>query len=434
MAVHSDCDGIRRRDFLKAGVLGGAGLTVADYLRLSAEGAVNTEGKAKRAIFVSLAGGPSHMDTFDLKPKAPAEFRGEFNPIKTNVPGIEISEHLPKLAKCMDKYTILRGVSHNVAAHALGTDYLVTGNRPLPALKFPGVGSVMTKERPGDPELPGFVAIPDTPQTPGYLGVRYAPLQTNSTPRAGQPFRIRGVQLGAGLKISDIKRRQGLLNDLDKTFQGFEKHDALLSGLDKFSQQAYGMIISPKARRAFDISKETPAITKLFGTDSFSQSCLLAARLVESGVPFASVRHGGWDTHNNNFGRLKDELLPALDGAISGLLLALEQKGLLESTAVIVTGEFGRTPKITDREGGGRNHWPRAMFVLMAGGGVKPGQVIGASDSQGMGPAASAITPDAVIASYYHMLGIDFTKEYRTTTGRPVMIVRNGKVIDGLLG
>jgi hypothetical protein len=140
------------------------------------------------------------------------------------------------------------------------------------------------------------VAIPATPQTPGYLGVRYAPLQTNSTPRAGQPFRIRGVQLGAGLKISDIKRRQGLLNDLDKTFQGFEKHDALLSGLDKFSQQAYGMIISPKARRAFDISKETPAITKLFGTDSFSQSCLLAARLVESGVPFASVRHGGWDT------------------------------------------------------------------------------------------------------------------------------------------
>ncbi|MFM8724598.1 MAG: DUF1501 domain-containing protein, partial [Planctomycetaceae bacterium] len=189
MAIFKNCDGTTRRDFLRAGVFGTTGLTLASYSRLAAASHVNPNAKGKAAIFVNLNGGPSHMDTFDLKPDAPSEYRGEFNPIQTCLSGVTISEHLPKLAACMDKFTLLRGVSHSVAAHELGTKYVNTGNRPLPSLEFPGYGAVITKERPGQDELPSFVAIPNSSQRPGYLGVKYAPMNTTSTPVVGQAYR-----------------------------------------------------------------------------------------------------------------------------------------------------------------------------------------------------------------------------------------------------
>jgi hypothetical protein len=430
MATNWYCDGVRRRDFLRVGLIGATGLSLSNYLRMAEAGQV-AGGKATSAIFISLAGGPSHMDTFDLKPDAPKEFRGDFNPIATNVPGIEISEHLPKLAKCADKYSILRGVSHSLAAHDLGAKYMNTGNRPIPSLEFPGFGSVTMKERPGAPDLPPFVAIPNTPQVPGYLGVEYSPFSTNSAPRAGQPFTVRGITIGRGLSVEEIEKRRHLLTDLDATFRGYEKDSDLINGLDRFSQRAYDIISSPRSRQAFDISKESSSIAGLFNDSPSAQSCLLAARLIESGVRFASVTIGGWDTHQQNFDRLKTNLLPQLDSAISGLFNALYEKGLLETTAVCVTGEFGRTPKINPNAG--RDHYPRAVFVLMGGGGMKGGQVIGASDDKAMGPASGeGITPDNVAASFYHALGIDTTKEYRTTTGRPVAIVRYGTPIKEL--
>ncbi len=371
------------------------------------------------------------MDTFDLKPDAPAEFRGEFNPIATNVPGIEISEHLPKLAQCADKFAILRGVSHSLAAHEFGTKYMNTGNRPLPSLVFPGYGAVVSKELSSPPDLPPFVAIPNTPQEAGYLGVEYAPFSTTSAPRAGRPFTVRGITLAGGLTVEEIEKRRNLLNRLDRTFNGFEKQSDLLNGLDKFSQRAYDIISSPRSRQAFDVSKESSSITELFNESAFAQSCLLASRLVESGVRFVSVSSGGWDTHQQNFDRLKSKLLPELDSALSGLFQALDQKGLLETTAVFVTGEFGRTPKIN--KNAGRDHYPRAMFVLMGGGGMKGGQVIGASDEKAMGPASgSGIAPDDIAASFFHALGIDHHKEYKTNTGRPMMVVRNGNIIPEL--
>jgi hypothetical protein len=431
MAIHRYCDGVRRRDFLKAGVLSGIGLTLADYLRMASAGEVQSSSKAKAAIFINLGGGPTHMDTFDLKPDAPAEYRGEFSPIKTNADGVEICEHLPLLAKCADKFAILRGVSHTLAAHDLGTKYMNTGNRPLPSLTFPGYGAVVGKELGGPVDLPPFVAVPNTPQTAGYLGIRYAPFQTNATPASGRPFSVRGVALRTGLTVGDVERRQDLLKKLDKTFAQNDTDD-LVGGLDKFAQQAHEMITSPRARKAFDISQEDKEIAELFGTTPLGQSCLLASRLVEHGVRFVTVSFGGWDTHQNNFPAMKDRQLPPLDQGLSGLLATLEKKGLLESTAVFVTGEFGRTPKINQRAG--RDHWPRAMFCLLAGGGFKGGQVIGASDDKGMGPAETGITPDDVAASFYHALGIDHTKEYHSSTGRPVMIVRNGNVIDKLFG
>lgn len=430
MATNWYCDGVSRRDVLRLGVLGGAGLSLPGYFRLAEAGEV-ARGMATSAIHINLGGGPSHLDTFDLKPDAPQEYRGEFNPIESNVPGISFSEHLPKLARCADRFAILRGVSHSLAAHEFGTKYMNTGNRPLPSLAFPGYGSVVSKEKPGPRDLPPFVAIPNTPQVAGYLGVEFAPFSTTNTPVPGRPFSVRGITLGRGLTVADIEKRKKLLDDLDQTFRGFESQSDLVNGLDRFSERAYDIISSPRTRQAFDISQESAAITELFPQNPFAQSCLLASRLVEAGVRFVSVSNGGWDTHDNNFNRLKTKLLPDLDGALAGLFLALEQKGLLESTAVFVSGEFGRTPKINPR--GGRDHFPRAMFVLMGGGGIKGGQVIGASDEKGMGPASGdGISPDNVAASFYHALGIDPHKEYQTSTGRPVEIVRNGSVIPEL--
>lgn len=419
------CDGVSRRDFIQVGAAGT--LSLAGYLRIA--NAADAQ-KPKSAIFVWLGGGPTHMDTFDLKPDAPAEVRGEFNPIATNVSGVSICEHLPQLAKCADKFAILRGVSHTLAGHELGTEYLNTGSRPVPSLVYPGYGAVVSKELPGAPDLPHFVAIPSTPQKAGYLGVRQAPLQTNATPAPKVPFSVRGISLANGLTVAQVEKRQKLLDELDTTFKEVEKDSKLIDGLDQFSKQAYAMITSSKARNAFDVSQEKPAVAAAFGESKFGLSCLLALRLIEAGTRFVTVSYGGWDTHTNNFKSCKTGLLPSLDQGLSALLNGLSQRGLLDSTVVYVTGEFGRTPKINDKAG--RDHWPRAMSPILAGGGIKGGQVIGASDAKGMGPAGQPITPDEVAASFYHALGIDHQKEYHTNTGRPVMIVREGKVLRSL--
>jgi Protein of unknown function (DUF1501) len=427
--THRYCDGITRRDFVRAGAVGA--LSLAGYLRLAQAGEVRNT-RAKSAIFIWLGGGPPHLDTFDMKPEAPAEIRGEFKPIPTSVPGIQVCEHLPRLAKCANLYTIVRGVSHSLAGHALGTAYLNTGSRPIPSLVYPGYGAVVSKELPGAADLPHFVAVPNTPQKAGYLGVRHAPLQTNATPVAGQPFSVRGISLGNGVTVEQLEKRHGLLSELDTAFKGLEAESKLVDGLDQFSRQAYAMISSPRARQAFDVSQEKPALAQSFGESRFGMSCLLALRLIEAGTRFVTVSFSGWDTHANNFRTCKTKLLPPLDEGLSALLTGLASRGLLDSTAVFVTGEFGRTPKINARAG--RDHWPRAMSVLLAGAGMKAGQVIGASDDRGMGPAKEIITPDQVAASFYHSLGISYKKEYHTSIGRPVMIVRAGSLIPGLFG
>ena len=432
MAKHLYCDGVTRRDFLRVGALTGIGLSLSDWLALKSVGEVS-ETKARSAIFVRLGGGPSHMDTFDLKPEAPDTHRGEFKEIETNVSGIRICEHLPKLAQCADKYAILRGVSHTLAAHELGTLYMNTGNRPIASLQFPCYGSVVAKEFGGEPDLPPFVAIPNQGNSPnGYLGVEYGPFDLSTAPQFGRPMEIRGLTLRNGVTLADVDRRENLVKRYDNAFGDYATQDKLLAGMDQFGQKAFAMMRSEKARRAFDLSKETASVTGLFGKDQFSASCLLATRLVESGVRFVTVQLGGWDTHQNNFDTLKNRLLPSLDAGLAGLLASLETKGLLSSTTVFVTGEFGRTPKINPRAG--RDHYPRAMFCLLAGGGIQGGQVVGESDAKGEGPKDRAITPDDVAATFYKTLGIEPTKEYRTPSGRPVMIVRYGKPIPELMG
>ena len=433
---HKFCDGLTRRDMIRVGAAAGAatGISLGGYLQLAEAGKVCPQARGQSAIFINLTGGPSHLDTFDPKPNAPREIRGEFAAIPTNVDGLQLSEHLPKLARCADKFSIVRGVSHSLAAHPLGQQYVNTGNRPLPSLQFPGYGSVVSKQLAAEPDLPSYVAVPRTAHGPGYLGVRYSPLATNASPQAGRPFNVRGVSLAGGVSLSEIEKRQKLLLDLDQRFRAIEQDSDLMNGLDQFNQQAFDMITSRRARAAFDISQESPGFARPFGEDPFGMSCLLATRLIRSGVRFVSVDLGGWDTHQDNFPRLKDSLLPRLDTGLSALLEGLEQEGLLESTTVYVTGEFGRTPKINERsDPGGRDHYSRCMFMLLAGGGIKMGQVVGASDEHAAGPLDAPITPDDVAATFYQALGIDPQTEFETPTGRPVMIVRDGTPLRQLL-
>ncbi len=432
MPAFKNCDGFRRRDFIRLGAISSTGFTLANYLQLAEAGQVKG-GQAKSAIFIDLNGGPSHLDTFDPKPDAPDGIRSDFKTIPTCVSGVHISEHLPKLAKAFDKFAILRGVSHTLAAHRLGSEYVNTGSRPLASLEYPGYGAVLTKERPVEPDIPPFVAIPNGGQRSGFLGIQYAPLNTGAAPTPGKPFNVRGISLGQGVTVDQLERRQDLLKNLDQTFAAMEKKDQLLVGLDRFSEKAFSMLTSDRARQAFDISKESPTFAKQFGSDTFEQSCLLAVRLVESGVRFVSLSIGGWDNHTDIFNILKTKQLPKLDGGVSALLTGLEQKGLLDSTAVFVTGEFGRTPKINTRATlGGRDHYPRCMFMLMAGGKVRGGQVIGESDATASGPLNDAIKPDDVAASFYHNLGIDHKQEFHTETGRPITLVRDGNPIPQL--
>jgi uncharacterized protein (DUF1501 family) len=275
------------------------------------------------------------------------------------------------------------------------------------------------------------VAVPSTNQRPGFLGVKYAPLSTGTAPRRGQPFRVRGISLGKGVTAETMQHRQQLLTSLDTAFHGYEADSQLLEGLDQFGEQAHAMITSGRAQEAFDVSRESPTFAAPYGESAFGQSCLLATRLVESGVRFVTITYGGWDTHLDNWKALKTRLLPSFDEGLSALFQGLQLRGLLDETVVFVTGEFGRTPKI-NKQRNGRDHYPRNMFMLMAGGGIRGGRVLGESDEKGLSPLGDGYSPADVAASFYHSLGISHTKEYHTHTGRPITLVHDGTVIEDL--
>lgn len=434
MAFRDYCDGVSRRDFVKAGTLGFLGLALPSYLRYAEAAAAEGQATDKSAIFIYLGGGQTHMDTWDLKPDAPDGIRGEFKPIKTNVDGMEISEHLPNMAKVADKYVILRSVAHNLAAHAPGQMFLRTGNRPLPSLQYPGYGSVVTKEYSAPPGIPPYVALPVAStnggaETAGYLGVAYNPFTVNDDANKDN-FSVRALSLPQGLSMERIEGRKGLLEGLDQTFRTVDVKSQDLAGMDRFYQQAYEILSSPKAREAFEITKEPKEVRERYGRTPFGQACLLARRLIEAGVRFVSIDFGGWDTHQKNFERLKTDKLPTLDKGLASLLEDLDTRGLLQRTGVLMTGEFGRTPKVNPNAG--RDHWARAMSIVMAGAGIKGGQVIGRTNEKGEEPAENPLKPEDVGASFYHTLGINPHKEYYTPTGRPVHLVRDGKVIKEL--
>lgn len=405
-------------------------MTLSRYLRLHAEQA-DSPGK-RSAIFIFMEGAPSHQDTFDLKPNAPVGVRGEFKPISTNVDGIQICEHMPMLAQCADKYAIIRGITHNVADHGLAKKYLLTGNKASQTVSYPEYGSVVSHEFPSAKDLPTYVSIDESFVGPGYLGSRYSPL-TADKPKHGVPYSVRGVSLEDGLTVEKYKSQKQLLDDLDNAFREFEDLDDQVVGMDRFQEQAYDIMSAPRTRQAFDLSQERAAEADRFGKHEFGQSMLLAARLIEAGVHFVTVRlrpaEFDFDTHQENFPRLRT-LLPPFDRGLAALLARLEERGLMGSTAIMVAGEFGRTPKINKT--GGRDHWARAMCALMAGGDVRGGQVIGETDATAAEPASIGYSPDDLAASFFANIGISPKSEFQSNVGRPITLVRDGRPIRSL--
>ena len=440
-------DGISRRGLLRVGGLSALGLGLGDYFRLQrlcgAEGSPKV--KAKACILVWLDGGPSHLETFDPKPESPAEVRGPLKTVATKLPGVRFSEDLSRTAGLLDKLAVIRSMTSTLGEHNFGTHYLMTGYKPTPVVEYPAFGATLAHVRGQNGVLPPNIAVPDFGIGGSQLtGNGYLPGSTrpfsvgNSSDRRG--FKVRDLDFYRGLDLARLDQRRKFVGALDKFSRA--KDASSQSASDPDLERAYNLIASPEAKRAFDFSDEPEKIRALYGDqrNSIGQACLLARRLVERGVPFVTVNSKGWDTHQDLYSRLKERypgdkwaLLPSLDLALSGLVGDLSDRGMLDDTLVVVMGEFGRTPKLNAN--GGRDHWPRAFSVVLAGGGVKGGQVIGQSDSLGESPKDRPVTPADRAATIYTLLGIDPNRELQTADGRPVRVARDGaRVIDGLIG
>ena len=458
------CGGPSRREFLRIGGLSALGLSLPGLLEAQSAPA-GRFGSAKRCILLFMSGGPPQQDTFDLKPDAPEGIRGEFKPIKTNVPGIEISEMFPMLARQADKYTIVRSVSHESNIHTVGAHAMLTGNTYPKAANgdisaspsdFPNYGSVLTYLRRGNPHVPTFVALPQKNtntdgtvwpgQGGGFLGAQFDPLQVTAdyekhksdlASYTNRPFHTPALTLPAGMTADRFQARKRLLDALEQDMRRADR-DATLGLLDRYREKAYSLLSSTETQRAFDLDAEPARVRDRYGRHLFGQGCLLARRLAAAGVPLVTVFWHpdgstvapSWDTHEKNFEHLKGHLMPPCDQGFSALLEDLHESGMLKDTLVVWMGEFGRTPQIN--KAGGRDHWGMCQSIVMAGGGIRGGQVYGKSDRTGAYPAEDPVSPGDLGATIYSLLGVRPDTEIVDQTGRPHPVVR-GEVVRGLL-
>ncbi|MGV3722427.1 MAG: DUF1501 domain-containing protein [Actinomycetota bacterium] len=430
MSTYRTCDGVARRDFLKVGSLAFAGLTLPDILRMQEVAAAPKGGKAKAVILMWMGGGPSHIDTFDPKPDAPSEWRGEFKALSVKGGDFQVSEYLPKMAEMGSKFSVLNSVTHPEGAHERGTTYMMTGYRQIPGFEYPGFGSVVAKEGGWQKNMPPYVAVPGVVADagPGYLGADGSPFSAGD-PGAGN-YQVRDIVLPDNVGGDRLSRRREFLAAAD-TLVRTGKADDPVTGVDNFYNKAYDLITSPTTRKAFDLKQEPEALRNRYGRNSLGQGLLLGRRLIESGVRFVSVSRGGWDNHGGIFNALRRQRLPELDAGFSTLLADLSDRGMLESTMVIWMGEFGRTPRVNMT--GGRDHWPKVMSVAMAGGGLKGGVAVGKSNAKGEEPADRPLRPEDIAFTMFEGLGIDPAKIYHTPTGRPIRIAQNGQAIKELI-
>lgn len=418
-----------RRDCLKIGAFGFLGLSTNSLARLSNP----TRRSADRCILIYLNGGLSHLDSFDPKPEAPREIRGEYETIATSLDGVRVTAPLTELAQLLHKTALIRSVTSPEGNHDRATHYMLTGWRPSPSVVYPSLGSVTARESGRADALPHYVAIPSGIAYgggSGYLSAAFEPFELYGDPREAD-FAVR--DLAPAVSSERLARRRRMLEDLTTLNPALERqleNDAR----DANVAQAFRLLESKQARAVFDLSGESTATRNRYGRYTIGQSCLLARRLVESGVRFVTVNDPGWDMHTEMYRRLSGMYpgkLPEMDMAVAALIDDLEDRGLLERTLVVVMTDFGRTPKMNSI--GGRDHWPRATSILLAGGGIRRGVVHGSTDRFGELPASDAVSPADVAATIYRCLGIDIDTEYRTSRGRPIQILQNGRAIDAVL-
>lgn len=432
-----------RREIIRAGCLGGLGLSLGGLLKLEAAARADDPGKAPAkatsVIHIYLQGGFAHMDSFDPKPDAPAEYRGILDAIETNLPGVRFSSHMQKTAAVADKLTVVRSMSHSEVDHSRGEHSMFTGYRPSPALVYPSIGSVTSQELGPRNDMPPYLCVPNQGSQflgSGYLSNSCGPFALGADP-ARPGFSVRDLNSPKGVDDARAGSRREWKGLVDEHFARQESDDALAT-MDSFYRRAYDMLSSPKARGAFSLDGENDRTKTLYGMigeglgvyRTAGARFLIARRLIEAGARFVSVTFGAWDTHAYHYRGIEAQL-PDFDRAFAGLIEDLDRKGMLDSTLVVVNSEFGRTPKIN--AGGGRDHWPRVFSIVMAGGGIKRGQVYGASDSLAAEPAASPLGVEDYAHTVFHLLGIDGGKDLMSPGNRPQPIVTNGQVVKGLL-
>jgi uncharacterized protein (DUF1501 family) len=431
---YGTCDGLSRRGFLRVGALGLGGLALGNLLRLRARAGERGQGVKDTAVIqVLLGGGLSHLDTYDLKPDAPRELRGEFGPIATTVPGVSICEHFPRQARIMDRLAIVRSLHHTSADHGAGSHWVLTGFRPGQdqprANERPSVGSIVARLRGANrPGVPPYVALPRAPSLgqAAYLGPGYNPFSVDGDPTTGA--KVRDLDRPPGLYLERLDDRRDLLARLDR-LERTRDASGMMEGMDRFTADAYAMITGPRARAAFDLSAEDPATRDRYGRTAIGQSCLLARRLVEAGVTFVTVVEGGWDHHGQLFANCRKQL-PPLDAAIASLVDDLHARGLDRKVLVLAWGEFGRTPRINGTAG--RDHWPGCFSAVVAGGGLRMGQVIGASSRGAEQPTERPLRPEDLIRTVYDVLCIDPRHEFPDDAGRPLPALGQGLPITEL--
>ena len=424
-----------RRGFLHVGLLGGLGLSLPQFLSMEAKAQQKhyktREGVAKSVIQIFLPGGMAHQESWDPKPYAPTEYRGPFGTINTSIKGVKFSQNLKHTAKIADKMTIIRSMAHGEAAHERGTHNMFTGYKPSPALQYPAMGSVVAHELGPHNNLPPYVCVPSVPNefaNSGYLSSAFGPFAIGSEPSRGD-FKVRDLNMPGGVDDTRFNRRRSLLETVDHHFRTIEESDALDS-MDAFYQHAYKLISSQEAREAFNLKAEPEAVQNRYGMNTPGQRMLLARRLVEAGTRFVSLTAGGWDHHDNIKNGIQRQM-PPVDQAIAALISDLDERGLLDSTLVMVTSEFGRTPKINGT--GGRDHWPRVFSVGLAGGGVQRGLVHGSSDALGGEPEEDMVGIQDLATTVYNQLGITGDKELMAPGDRPIEIVDGGRILDEIL-
>ena len=443
MTTHRNCEGLRRRDCLKLGLgsLLGGGFVNSLRARGLAE---DLTARKSSCILVWLDGGPSHFETFDPKPNAPAEIRGEFNAIQTKIPGVLFSENMTKLAAISDKLTIVRSVRHDQNNHGAGNHYMTTGaptRIPVSCGAFvsfhPSMGSVVSFERGARDGLPPYFSIPEMSRSggPNFLGARHAPFVVSDDPNQ-ESFMVRDVTIPKDLDDGRAVNRRKMRSRLDQLvrFHDQAAGDPVI-GADENYQQAVSLMTSAAAQRAFEMHREPGQIRDAYGRNAFGQQALLARRLVEAGVPFVTLYNGGWDHHSNIFPAFRTQG-QKLDAVVARLIEDLDQRGMLETTLVIVMGEFGRTPMITTLPGSttpGRDHWSSAISVLVAGCGTPRGQVIGATDPRGYSAVEKVYAPENLVSSVYTKLGINPDKILYTAAGRPTHLVSDPRPIAELM-